>query len=198
MLIVAGIGPGNPKYLNKNVEKTIKSAEKVLAFGRIAETLKDIRRDIIKINRVDEVLVFIKDEKEILLLASGDPNFFGIVSFLKNKGIQIDEVMPGISSFQYMMAKLQKPWQDAKFLSLHGREDDLSLVKRYPLSIILIDKDHMPSEISRKLHELEIRGKIYVGYNLSYHDETIIRKEIGEEIEDISSLGVVIVENEMD
>lgn len=197
MLIVAGIGPGNPEYLNRNVEKTIKSAEKVLAFGRIAETLKDMRRDIIKVNRVDEVLDFIKDEKDVLLLASGDPNFFGIVNFLKNKGIRIDEVMPGISSFQYMMAKLQKPWQDAKFLSLHGREDDLSLVKRYPLSIILIDKDHMPSEISRKLYELEIRGKIYVGYNLSYHDETIIRKEIGEEIEDISSLGVVIVENEM-
>ncbi len=197
MLIVAGIGPGNPEYLNRNVEKTIKSAEKVLAFGRIAETLKDMRRDIIKVNRVDEVLDFIKDEKNVLLLASGDPNFFGIVNFLKNKGIRIDEVMPGISSFQYMMAKLQKPWQDAKFLSLHGREDDLSLVKRYPLSIILIDKDHMPSEISRKLYELEIRGKIYVGYNLSYHDETIIRKEIGEEIEDISSLGVVIVENEM-
>lgn len=197
MLIVAGIGPGNPEYLNRNVEKTIKSAEKVLAFGRIAETLKDMRRDIIKVNRVDEVLDFIKDEKDVLLLASGDPNFFGIVNFLKNKGIRIDEVMPGISSFQYMMAKLQKPWQDAKFLSLHGREDDLSLVKRYPLSIILIDKDHMPSEISRKLYELEIRGKIYVGYNLSYHDETIIRKEIGEEIENISSLGVVIVENEM-
>ena len=197
MLIVAGIGPGNPEYLNRNVEKTIKSAEKVLASGRIAETLKDMRRDIIKVNRVDEVLDFIKDEKNVLLLASGDPNFFGIVNFLKNKGIRIDEVMPGISSFQYMMAKLQKPWQDAKFLSLHGREDDLSLVKRYPLSIILIDKDHMPSEISRKLYELEIRGKIYVGYNLSYHDETIIRKEIGEEIEDISSLGVVIVENEM-
>lgn len=198
MLVVAGIGPGNPEYLNKNVEEKIKNTKNVLAFGRIAETLKSIREDIIKVNRVDDVLNFIKDESDILLLASGDPNFFGIVNFLKKKGIQIDEVMPGISSFQYMMSKLQKPWENAKFLSLHGREHDLNIVKEYPLSIILIDKDNMPSGISEKLYSLGVRGSIYVGFNLSYNDENIIKKDIGEEIEDISSLGVVVIENEMD
>ena len=198
MLVVAGIGPGNPDYLNKNVEEKIKYTKNVLAFGRIAETLKDIREDIIKVNRVDDVLNFIEDESDILLLASGDPNFFGIVNFLKRKGIQIDEVLPGISSFQYMMSKLQKPWENAKFLSLHGREEDLNIVKEYPLSIILIDKDNMPSAISERLYSLGIRGSIYAGFNLSYNDEKIIKKDIGEEIEDISSLGVVVIENEMD
>lgn len=197
MLVVAGIGPGNPEYLNRNVEEKIKNAEKVLAFGRIAETLKAIRRDIIKIDRVDDVLDFIKNRREIVLLASGDPNFFGIVHFLKDKGVQIDEVIPGISSFQYMMAKLQKPWQGAKFLSLHGREGDLNIVKKYPLAIILIDSVNMPSKISKELYKLGIRGSIYAGFNLSYDDETIIKAEIGEKIKDISSLGVVLIENEM-
>lgn len=197
MLVVAGVGPGNREYLTGLVEKKIRKTEYILAFGRVGESLKDIRSDIITVTRVDELLEFIREDRDILLLASGDPNFYGIVNFLKNKGIAIKEVLPGISSFQYMMAKLQKSWQDAKFLSLHGRREDLSKVKAYKRSIILIDKDNMPSSISRRLYELGINGTIYVGFNLSYDNEKIIRKKIGDKIEDVSSLGVVVIENEM-
>lgn len=198
MLSVAGVGPGNKKYLTKIVEEKIRQTEYILAFGRIGESFKDIRDDIVCVNRVNQLLDFIEEDREILLLASGDPNFYGIVNFLKDKGVVIKEVLPGISSFQYMMGKLQKSWQDAKFLSLHGREEDLRKAKDYKLSIILIDKDNMPSSISRRLYELGIRGNIYAGFNLSYENEKIINKKIGDEIEDISSLGVVVVENEMD
>lgn len=198
MLRVAGVGPGNPKYLTKHVEEKIRQAKNVLAFGRISESLQRIREDIIRIDRVDQLLEFLKKEEEILLLASGDPNFFGIVNYLKKNQIEIEEVLPGISSFQYMTSKLQKPWQEAKFLSLHGREDDLSLVKDCRLAIILIDKDNMPGKISKDLYQIGVRGRIYAGFNLSYEDESLISKNIGEEIEDISSLGVVIIENEMD
>ncbi len=197
MLVVAGVGPGNREYLTGVVEERIRKTEHILAFGRVGESLKDIRSDIITVTRVDELLEFIREDKDILLLASGDPNFYGIVNFLKNKGIAIKEVLPGISSFQYMMAKLQKSWQDAKFLSLHGRKEDLSKVKDYKRSIILIDKDNMPSSISKRLYELGINGTIYAGFNLSYDNEKIIRKKIGDKIEDVSSLGVVVIENEM-
>lgn len=198
MLIVAGIGPGNPKYLTCDVKMQIEKAKHILAFGRVANSLKVIREDIIEVNRVDEILSYIDEEKEILLLASGDPNFFGIVDFLKKKGLEIKEVLPGLSSFQYMMGKLQKSWQNANFLSLHGREENLEKIRSYKLSILLIDKDNTPNKISKRLYELNIKGKIYAGFNLSYDDEKIIIKNIGEEIEDISPLGVVVVENEMD
>lgn len=198
MLKVAGVGPGSPDYLTRDVELEMKNTENILAFGRIAESLKDIREDIVKVERVDQVLEFLKEDSDTLLLASGDPNFFGIVNFLKNKGIEIERILPGISSFQYMMCKLQKSWHYAKFLSLHGREDDLNIVRNHQLTIILIDKDNMPSTISDRLFKIGIRGKIYAGFNLSYDDEEIIAVNIGEKIRDISSLGVVVIENEMD
>lgn len=198
MLTVAGIGPGNPKYLTVDVKEKIETTKYVLGFGRVASTLKEIRSDIISVNKVDEILNYIEEDKETLLLASGDPNFFGIVDFLKRKEIKINEVLPGISSFQYMMSKLQKSWQDANFLSLHGRSESLEKVKEHKLSIILIDKDNTPSFISKELFKLNIKGTIYAGFNLSYDDEKIIKVNIGEEIEDISSLGVVVIENEMD
>lgn len=198
MLTVAGIGPGNPKYLTVDVKEKIENTKYVLGFGRVASTLKEIRPNIVSVNRVDEILNYIEEDKEILLLASGDPNFFGIVDFLKRKKIKINEVLPGISSFQYMMSKLQKPWQDANFLSLHGRSESLKKVKEHKLSIILIDKDNTPSFISKELFNLNIKGTIYAGFNLSYDDEKIVKVNIGEEIENISSLGVVVIENEMD
>jgi len=198
MLTVAGIGPGNPKYLTCYVKEKIENAEYILGFGRIANTLVQIRDDIVQVNRVDEILKYIDEDKDILLLASGDPNFFGIVDFLKKKNIPIKEVLPGISSFQYMMSKLQKSWHEANFLSLHGRSGGLEDIIDKKISILLIDKDNMPNYISKELYRLGVRGKIYAGFNLSYETEEIIRKNIGEEILDISSLGVVVIENEMD
>lgn len=198
MLTVAGVGPGNPKYLTLEVKEKIEDAEYVLAFGRIATTLNNIRPDIVQVNRVSQVLEFIDNHKETLLLASGDPNFFGIVNFLKKEGVEIKEVLPGISSFQYMMSKLEKPWHEANFISLHGRTGSLEEVKNNRLSILLIDKNKMPSHISKELYEIGIRGRIYAGFDLSYENEKIIKADIGQYIEDISPLGVVVIENEMD
>lgn len=198
MLVVAGIGPGNPRYLTCDVKEKIVNARYILGFGRVAKSFISIRDDIVEVNKVDEILKYIEDDKEILLLASGDPNFFGIVDFLKRKGIPIKEVLPGLSSFQYMMSKLQKSWDNASFLSLHGRTASLEDILDKKLSILLIDKDNTPNYISKELHRLGINGKIYAGFNLSYENEEIIIKNIGEEILDISSLGVVVIENEMD
>lgn len=198
MLTIAGIGPGNPKYLTMEVLDEIIAAEYILAFGRVAKTLSGIREDIVEVNRVDEISNLLKDRKDVLLLASGDPNFFGVVDFLKRKDLAIAKVLPGLSSFQYLMAKLEKPWQEAKFISLHGRSGDLALVGNNKLSIILVDKDNNPSFISKELHKLNISGKMYIGFDLSYESEKIIKINIGQEVENYSSLGVVVIENEMD
>ncbi|HLS54114.1 MAG TPA: cobalt-precorrin-7 (C(5))-methyltransferase, partial [Tissierellaceae bacterium] len=114
---MAGVGPGNPKYISLEVIEKIREFKYVVAFPRIATSLKDIREDIIVAKRVEDVLSLIDKQEEILLLASGDPNFYGIVEFLKRKKIKIREILPGLTSFQYMMAKLGKAWQGAHFLS---------------------------------------------------------------------------------
>ncbi|TJX13547.1 precorrin-6y C5,15-methyltransferase (decarboxylating) subunit CbiE [Tissierella creatinini] len=197
-MTVAGVGPGNPKYLTIDVYEKIKDAEHIISFGRIGNSIKSLREDYEQVNRVDDIVEILKDNKDVLLLASGDPNFFGIVEYLKKKEIPIKEVLPGLSSFQYMMAKLEKSWHDSKFISLHGRSGDLKKIKDSKLSIILIDKDNNPSYISRELYKIGIKGVMYIGFNLSYDDERIIKVNIGEEVENYSPLGVVIIENEMD
>ncbi|ABW18564.1 precorrin-6y C5,15-methyltransferase (decarboxylating) subunit CbiE [Alkaliphilus oremlandii] len=197
-MTVAGIGPGNPKYLTLEVKEAIEKAQCVLAFGRVSSSLKSIRTDFIEVSRVDEIVGYAHQYEDLLLLASGDPNFYGIVEFLKRKEVAIDGVLPGISSFQYMMSRLEKSWQGAQFLSLHGREESLDTIGDHGLIILLTDKDNRPSLISKKLGQLGKKGRMYVGFNLSYEDEKIIKANIGEEIEDVSNLSVVVIENEMD
>jgi len=133
-----------------------------------------------------------------VILASGDPCFYGILDFLQKQGINIDEVVPGLSSIQYMMAKLKKSWHDAALISFHGREAGLQSIKEYKTAIILADSKHTPGYISCCLRDNGLKGKIYAGFNLSYDDERIAEKRIGEEIEDISTLALVVIENEMD
>lgn len=198
MFKIAGVGPGHPKYLTGEVLEEIKKSKYTLAFKRVKDSLEEIDPNIIEVQKVAQVIDHIQSEKEVLLLATGDPNFYGIVEFLKNKDISIEKVFPGLSSFQYLMASLQKSWVDAAFLSLHGRVDSLTKENIKELTVILTDDKNTPSYISKTLNELGVEGKIYVGFNLSHDDEAIIVKNIGEKIEDISSLAVVVIEREMD
>lgn len=197
MIKVVGMGPGNIRYLTMEAINVIKSADRVIAFGRISNTAKILVNDVIEINRVDGIIEKLDNKVNTAILASGDPCFFGIIDYLIKKDIIIDQVIPGISSFQYMMAKLKKSWQDALLISLHGREENLSKVIKSKLSVILTDSKNTPNFISKKLCDLGLTGKIYTGYNLSYDEEVLLINKIGEEIEIAGNISVVVIENEM-
>lgn len=197
MIRVVGMGPGDTEYLTLNAYNKIKKSTCLAAFGRISKAVESLGKEVIKVKSVGEILNVIDDHKDVTILASGDPCFFGIVEYLKAEGIKIDEVVPGLSSFQYMMAKLKKSWEKSCFISLHGRSGALDEVLKGGTFVILTDDSHNPQFISKALYSMGVRGTIYAGFDLSYPEERIIIKNIGEEIENISSLSVVVIENEM-
>jgi precorrin-6Y C5,15-methyltransferase (decarboxylating) len=55
-----------------------------------------------------------------VVLASGDPGFFGIVRALRRAGLD-PRVLPGVSSVTQAFARLGEPWDDAVVVSAHGR-----------------------------------------------------------------------------
>lgn len=198
MISILGAGPGNIKYLTLEAYEAIKNADKVIAFGRIGESISSLRSDIIKIDRVLELEKILKEEKDILVVASGDPLFFGITNFIKRNNYSIDRIYPGISSFQYLTSKLQKPWQDAYLFSVHGREFDLKTLVDKPISIGLVDKKHSPNWISNELKKMNLSGKITVGSYLSYETEKICEGKIGDVFENNEDLSVMVIEIDMD
>ena len=77
-----------------------------------------------------EVLACLKPGTSVVVLASGDPLWFGIGRTLMDR---LDRTRlrfhPGPSSLQLAFARLGRSWQDADWISLHGR-DPLSLSQK--------------------------------------------------------------------
>jgi len=195
-LTVAGAGPGNIELLTQEAICAIKDADIVAGFERIASDVKPIRNDVKTLNGISEILDLPIETKKVLVLASGDPCFFGITEFIKNKNIKIEKVITGISSMQYFMGKLQKQWQSLPFYSLHGRETDFTEMRSKESFFILTDKTNNPDTISARLKEKGFKGRLFVGYNLSYPDESIEEYTIGDKIIVKSFLNTVLVQNE--
>ncbi len=198
MLTVVGMGPGHISYLTQEAIHAIQQADLVLAFERIAQTAEAITSPVIRLTSVSEALEYAPSDKNVALLASGDPCFYGILEYLHTQGIVIERVVPGLSSFQYLMAKLQKSWQHAHFISLHGRGSDLEQVAQHTLTIVLTDRQHTPRFISQQLGKMGLTGKMYVGYDLSYKNERILEAHIGDDFEENNPLSIVVIEHDLD
>ncbi|MFD0314168.1 precorrin-6y C5,15-methyltransferase (decarboxylating) subunit CbiE [Streptomyces flavalbus] len=72
---------------------------------------------------LDAIGEYVAKERPVLVLASGDPGFFGIVRALAERfGAERLDVRAGVSSVAAAFARVGLPWEDAVVVSAHGRE----------------------------------------------------------------------------
>ncbi|AKN73969.1 precorrin-6Y C5,15-methyltransferase [Streptomyces sp. PBH53] len=72
---------------------------------------------------LDTIAGYVCKELPVVVLASGDPGFFGIVRALAERfGSGLLDVRPGVSSVAAAFARIGLPWDDAVVVSAHGRE----------------------------------------------------------------------------
>lgn len=60
------------------------------------------------------------DDQQVVVIASGDPLFFGVVRTLRAHGLR-PQVVSGPSSIAAAFAAVGLPWDDAVVVSIHGR-----------------------------------------------------------------------------
>lgn len=104
------------------------------------------------VSPVSEVVAYIKkwmDQKKIVVLASGDPLFYGIGQTLVNTlGANNVRIFPNISTLAACFSHLKIPWNQAKVVSLHGKgslpELARALRSEYPV-FVLTDPKHNPA-----------------------------------------------------
>ena len=81
----------------------------------------------LEIKHLDEALdALAADQRRTVVLASGDPGFFGIVRALRARGIR-PAVIPAVSSVALAFARLGLDWDDALVVSAHGRDPRYAL-----------------------------------------------------------------------
>ncbi|EPY2272957.1 precorrin-6y C5,15-methyltransferase (decarboxylating) subunit CbiE [Clostridium sporogenes] len=185
---IVGLGPGHKDYMLNGAINNLEKVDVIIGFKRAIESLDFIKNNKKIVNKLSEILYYIKENKDknISIVASGDPCFYGISNYIKNNYEGKIEIIPGISSYQYMMAKINESWQNSFLGSLHGREEEfIEKVKSYEKSIWLTDKNNSPDKLCRRLIENDIKAEVIVGENLSYKDEKIIKGK-PEELENMS------------
>src|SRR5262249_18412508 len=96
-------------------------------------------------------------QRKTVILASGDPLFYGVGRLLLDAFPREELVFePHVSSVQLAFARLKEPWHDARVVSLHGRPVDCllpALDERASKIAILTDGHNHPAAIARLLCE---------------------------------------------
>lgn len=200
---VIGIGPGNPDLLTGEARKAIAESTILAGDKRMVGQFGSGKKvcPTIKLAELAEVAANADAEKDVLgILVSGDVGFFSLAKTIAGKLPQCEvKRFCGISSLVYFASRLQMSWDDAKIISMHGRQQNLvSAVLQYKKVFSLTGGDNSPQELCRQLCEQGL-GKVtvHVGSNLSYPDEKIVTGTAEEIAEgNFPSLSVMMILNE--
>lgn len=202
-LYVIGMGPGSKDLVHPMAQELIEKCDVLIGGRRNLEPYNHLCKEMVVIgNNLDEIYQYITgnlEKKRIAVLASGDPGLYSIMTSLKEKLPQTDmEVIPGISSLQYLCSKLHLNWNDMAITSVHGRQQSrlFDIIKNYKKTAIFSGGEQSPDEICRKMAGFGLQNSlITVGENLSYVNERIISgtpEELGKMSFD--SLALMIVQ----
>lgn len=135
------------------------------------------------------------ESRKTVILASGDPLFYGIGSLLAKK-LNV-EIYPHLSSIQLAFAKMGEAWQDATLASVHGRSIK-GLAQRIDGKdkvALLTDRENSPAAIARYLLSFHMTEyDAFVAENLGSAEERTGWYSLEEMADGIfSDLNVVIL-----
>ncbi|WOD40523.1 precorrin-6y C5,15-methyltransferase (decarboxylating) subunit CbiE [Nodosilinea sp. E11] len=115
----------------------------------------------------------------IIVLASGDPLFFGLGRLLLEQ-LPAESLTfhPHLSSVQLAFSRLKLPWQGATLISVHGRSTDelmAALGRGDELIAVLTDPTHTPAALGQLILDLELpyRYQLKVCETLGGEDEQV-------------------------
>ncbi|MEV1064936.1 precorrin-6y C5,15-methyltransferase (decarboxylating) subunit CbiE [Streptomyces sp. NPDC050263] len=103
---------------------------------------------------LDAIEEYDAKDRAVVVLASGDPGFFGIVRALAERfGSARLEVRPGVSSVAAAFARLGLTWEDAVVVSAHGRDPRtaVNVCRAHPKVAVLTGPGAGPAELGATL-----------------------------------------------
>ncbi|MBI5327810.1 MAG: precorrin-6y C5,15-methyltransferase (decarboxylating) subunit CbiE [Deltaproteobacteria bacterium] len=206
MIYIIGLGMEGKSSLSPRALKLIDNTSLLIGGRRHLASFPEFKgRKIVIGSNLEDIAKILNRKSEIgnrkwpVVLATGDPNFFGIADFIINRfGKDAVEIIPNISTMQEAFAKIKESWNDARFLSVHGRNRSQILDARCKMqdtrntdkesSIgwivdeivchnkigIFTDTDNTPSKIAKTLLDKGIKEyKAYVCEDLGTDKENI-------------------------
>jgi precorrin-6Y C5,15-methyltransferase (decarboxylating) len=198
---VVGLGM-SPADLTPRAREIIREAQVLVGGRRLLDYFPEHQGMKIPLGKEPEgtirQLAPLAETRRVVVLASGDPNFYGVGPLVvRVLGAEQVVIHPNLTAVQTACARLQMPWQDATVVSLHGRgwgPLDAVLGKPGPL-LVYTDPDHSPGEIARFLRSRGLtQARFCVLEDLGQDTERITWLSLAEARERIfSPLNLVMV-----
>ena len=175
---LVGIGMGAQKTLTLEGKQAFDEAELLFGAKRMTDAVQKPGQAVLHEYRSDRIVEYIKAHPEyrtVAIALSGDVGFYsGAKKLVDLLGEEV-QVICGISSVVYFMAKIGLSWDDAKIVSAHGRKCNLVSLIRHNRKVfsILGTEDGVAALASKLVYYGMGDVTLYVGENLSYENEKI-------------------------
>ena len=135
--------------------EVINDAEVMIGHQRHLDIFPAFAGEKRVLGELSAMLDFLKEtDKRTVVLGSGDPSFFGVARFLlRNLPKERIEIFPNVTSVQYAFARIKEPWDDAVFVSVHGRGlgGAIDRIVAEDKVAVLTDATNTPAAIAREL-----------------------------------------------
>jgi len=183
-IYVIGAGVEGQEGFPRRVLELIDKADLLLGGERQLELFPNFPGEKVTIgSNLGEVVDRLKkNEGRAVVLASGDPLFFGIGRYLlRNLPEEELAFVPNVSSVQYAFAKIKEPWDDTVFVSAHGRglKGAVDRIVANDKAAVLTDEENTPKAIAAELIE---RGRdgyaAWLCENLGTPQERIVATDV--------------------
>ena len=198
---IVGTGMEGRKTLTEEAKAIIENAEVLIGARRMVEPFMGMNKQFFISWKSEEISDYLcgKSFTSVAILVSGDCGFYsGTEKLLKVLSNHETEVIASVSSPAYLCSKIGKPWQDMRFVSLHGTEGNIVRnVCRNKYCFFLLGGNTNPADVCRVLCQYG-RGdiKVFIGENLGYENEKITEGRAEDLVsEAFSELSVIITEN---
>lgn len=184
-IYLIGAGIAGCEGLSTKALEAVASAEVLVGRQRHLDRFPDFPGQKMVLGELPPLLTFLQStDKRVAVLATGDPNFFGTGRFLlRNLPKERLEIFANVTSMQHAFARIKEPWDDAIFLSIHGRGMGRSIDKIVAAekACILTDTVNTPAAIARELLDRGAEGyEAWVCEDLGMPSEKFTRTTIKE------------------
>ncbi len=199
---IIGIGDEGLDGLTSNARQLVQSAEVLVgsdALLKLVPVSKTQERQTLGAN-LNEILATMQKliGKRVVLLASGDPLFYGVARYLCDKlGKEHFEVIPHVSSMQMAFARVKESWEEAFLtnLSNYGLENALTKIRVADKVGLFTTEEFSPATIAQTLLKNRLDYfSAYVCENLGSKDERVTQGELADIAQqEFSQLSVMIL-----
>jgi precorrin-6B C5,15-methyltransferase / cobalt-precorrin-6B C5,C15-methyltransferase len=204
---IIGVGGDGSAGMTARARELLGAAELVLGSETTLNLVGPTKAERVRIgsdlHEIVQLLEANLGRKRIVVLAGGDPLFYGVARYLCDRlGKDHFEVLPHVSSMQLAFARIKESWEEAYLTNLanHPLENVLDRIRTAETVGLFTSATEDPPAIAR---QLLVRGldyfRAYVCENLGGPDERVTQGELAEIAEmEFAPLNVMILRRKPD